>query len=61
MLYEFQYGFQEKHSVIHALFNVIFALDATQNKQQTALLLTHIRKAFDTVSHNTLHLKLFHY
>ena len=39
VLYEFQYGFREKHSVLHALLDVnVFALDAIQSKQQTALL-----------------------
>ena len=62
MLYEFQYGFREKHSVLHALLDVnVFALDAIQSKQQTALLLMDVRKAFDTVSHNILLQKLFHY
>ena len=62
MLYEFQYGFREKHSVLHALFDVkAFALDAIQSKQQTALLLMDVCKAFDTVSHNILLQKLYHY
>ena len=62
MLNEFQYGFQEKHRAIHALLDVnVFALDATQSKQQTALLLMDVRKAFNTVSHNILLQKLYHY
>ena len=62
VLYEFQYGFREKHSVLHALLDVnIFALDAIQSKQQNALLLMDVRKAFDTVSHNILLQKLYHY
>ena len=44
VLYEFQYGFREKHSVLHALLDVnVFALDAIQSRQQTALLLTNGR------------------
>ena len=62
VLYEFQYGFREKHSVLHALLDVnVFALDAIQSKQQTALLLMDVSKAFDTVSHNILLQKLYHY
>ena len=62
MLYEFQYGFWEKRSVIHALLDGnVFALDAIQSKQQTAMLLMDVRKAFDTVSHNNLFQKLYHY
>ena len=62
MLYEFQYGFREKHNVIHALLDVnVFALDAFQSKQQTALLIMDVRKAFDTVSHDILLQTLYHY
>ena len=44
VVYEFQYGFREKHSVIHALLDVnVFALDAIQRKLQTALLLIDVR------------------
>ena len=39
----------------------VFALDAIQRKQQTALLLKNVRKAFNTVSHNILLQKLYHY
>ena len=62
VLYEFQYGFGEKHSVLHALLDVnVFALDAIQSKQHTALLLMDVRKAFDTVSHNILLQQLYYY
>ena len=62
VLYKFQYGFREKHSVLHALLHVnIFPLGAIQNKQQTALLFMEVFKALDTVSHNILHQKLYHY
>ena len=62
MLYDFRYRFRKKHSVIHALLDVnVSALDAVQSKQQTALLFVDFRKAFDTVSHNILLQKLYHY
>ena len=52
----------KKHIVIHALVDVnLFALDAIQRKQQTALLLMDVRKAFDPVSHNILLQKSYHY
>ena len=62
MLHDFQYGFQEKHSTLHALLDVnVYALDAIQNKRQTALLLIDVRKAFDSVSPNILLLKLYQF
>ena len=62
VLYDSQYGFREKHSVIHALLDVTtLAYDEIQNKSYTGLLLMDLRKAFDTVSHNILLQKLNHY
>ena len=44
VVYEFQYGFREKHNVMHTLHDVnVFALDAIQRKQLTALLLIDVR------------------
>ena len=62
VFYDSQYGFRKKHSIIHALINVTtLTYNAIQNKNCTALLLMDLRKAFDTVSHEILLLKLFHY
>ena len=44
VVYEFQYGFLEKHRVIHTVLDVnVFALDTIQRKQLTALLLIDVR------------------
>ena len=62
VLYEYQYGFKENHSVVHALLDVTTtSYDAIQNKNFTALLLMDLRKAFDTVSREILLKKLSHY
>ena len=63
MFYDFQYGFREKHSVMHALIDLTtLTNDAIQNKNYAALLLMDRRKAaFDTVSHQILQQKSFHY
>ena len=44
VVYEFHCECREKHNVIHTLLDVnVFALDAIQRKQQTALLLIDVR------------------
>ena len=55
ILYNYQYGFREKHSVLHALLDVTsLGYDAMQNKKHSAFLFMDLRKAFDTVSHKIL-------
>ena len=62
VLYDYQYGFRKKHSVIHALLDVTtLTCDAVQKNSYTALLLMDLRKAFDTVSYHILLHKLYHY
>ena len=59
ILYDYKYGFREKHSVVHALLNVTtHTYDAMQNNSYTALLLMDLRKAFDTASYHILSHKL---
>ena len=62
IFYDFQYGFREKRSVMHALLDVIIPVyDAIERNKFTALLLMNLRKAFDTVSHQILSQKLLYY
>ena len=62
VFYNFQYGFREKHSVIHALIEVITPIhDRIQDNLHPGILQTDLRKAFDIVSHPILHHKLYHY
>jgi len=62
VFYEYQYGFRQKHSVIHALMDVTtLTYDQIQNKAYTSLLFMDLRKAFDTVSHEILLRKIHHY
>ena len=50
-----QYRFRANHSIIHALLDVITSsYDNINNSKVTALVLLDLRKAFDTVNHNTL-------
>ena len=62
IFYDFQYGFREKRSVMHALLDVLIPIyDAMEHNKFTALLVMDLRKAFDTVSHQILLQKLLHY
>ena len=62
ILYDYQYGFREGHSVLHSLLDVTsLGNDSIQNKENSAMLLMDLRKAFDMVSHNILLQKLYHY
>ena len=62
VFYDSQYGFREKHIVIHALIEVITPIcDRIQDNLHTGILQMDLRKAFDTVSHPILLHKLYHY
>ena len=62
VFYENQYGFREKYSTLHALLDVTSeTYNAIQRNHHTALMYIDLRKAFDTVSHNILLQKLYHY
>ena len=55
IFYDHQFGFREKHNVLHALLDVSsYCFDRIQNKKFSALMLMDLRKAFDTVSHKIL-------
>ena len=61
IFYDFQYGFREKRSVMHALLDVLIPVyDAIEHNKFTALLMD-LRKAFATVSHQKLLQKPLHY
>ena len=57
-----QYGFRPHHSTQHAILDIItIAYHNIENKDFTALVTLDLTKAFDTVCHERLLIKLHHY
>ena len=62
IIFEHRYGFRENHSTTHALIDILTACyDNAENKQYTILMMMDLKKAFDTVNHEKLLHKLYHY
>ena len=62
ILYEYQFGFREGHSTTQALIEITDRLKLAIDKQElTCGIFIDLTKAFDTVDHNILLQKMFHY
>ena len=62
IIFEHQYGFRENHSTTHALIDILTACYYNiENKQYAILMMMDLKKAFDTVNHEKLLHKLYHY
>ena len=57
-----QFGFRKKHSTIYALLDTLSSCyDGINEKKFSSLIMIDLRKAFDTVCHKKLLIKLEHY
>ena len=60
-LYKKQFGFQKQHSADHAIVHLVNEiLKSFESKCYTLGVFIDLTKAFDTVDHNILLIKLFH-
>ena len=62
VIYAHQYGFQKNISTAHAILDVVpSTYENISDDFYTGLAMVDLKKAFDTVSHSTLMIKLNHY
>ena len=62
ILYNLQFGFRKNHSTNHALVNIVEDIhEALDSKSFVCAVCIDLEKAFDTVNHQILLSKLYHY
>ena len=61
ILLPLQCGFRTTHSTTHVMLDIFTSLDNLNLNKNTALILLELRKVFNTVNHEILLSKLYHY
>jgi len=62
IIYNRQFGFRKLHSPSHAIFDIITqCYENLENRKNSCQILLDIKKAFDTINHNYLLQKMWHY
>ena len=62
VIYESQFGFQKKRSTLHSLIEIVENIrNCIENSNYGCGIFIDLKKAFDTVNHEILTLKLEHY
>ncbi|CAL4106751.1 unnamed protein product, partial [Meganyctiphanes norvegica] len=62
VLYKYQFGFRQGHSTSHALIEILDSIkSAIDEDKYVCGIFLDLSKAFDTVNHDILLKKMFHY
>ena len=62
IIYKFQFGFRKQYSTNHALLSIVEQIrTALDNNMFSCGVFIDLEKAFDTVNHQILLTKLYHY
>ena len=61
LLFQHQFGFQKGKSTKHAILDLYYNIKGIENQEKTPCIFLDFAEAFDTVNHEILLKKLYHY